>query len=58
MFYKNDVRQKVVASGTFDIKGSVYAAHNLEVPSQAPKEDINGSSSAGAGTICASGLAT
>jgi len=30
-FYKNDVRQKVVASGTYDLAGKVLVASNLQV---------------------------
>ncbi len=41
-FYKNDVRQKVIASGTYDIKGAVYTSDNLEVPDGRPDVRING----------------
>jgi|GEM_PF-5486049 len=41
-FYKNDVRQKVVASGTYDTRGRIYAADNLELPGRPPGVNLDG----------------
>jgi len=39
-FYKNDVRHKVVASGTYDTQGRLYVSNNLELPEKRPEVPI------------------